>query len=290
MPPKKVTTLKHTRDRNDEDCPSYANMTEIAKTVGLTEENRKEIHNLITRWVDENKPPTLTLRSESEKLKVKPLITIIDTAYKDVFEDLEPTFIKSTIMALIQRSFYNLRRSSRQLTADDVPTDHSQTSPPQLQSSHTTPSPQLKPSPVAPTSRVPAMSETPQPHETMAIVGEVEDYGIRGCIVTNADNNMVLTGSRTSHSSIGDVLQQPTSTARSLLQQLSFDIWTGILISDLSYTPAYTITYNFEDERCAIRSDRVFRAAVIDSRRRGRPWALFEITPPGMSRHLVEPH
>ena len=64
----------------------------------------------------------------------------------------------------------------------------------------------------------------------------------------------------------------------------------GILISDLSYTPAYTIIHNFEDERCAIRFNRVFKAAVIDSRRRGRLQALFEIIWPGMSRHLVEPH
>ena len=151
-------------------------------------------------------------------------------------------------------------------------------------------SPQIHLSSVTSNAPTSTMSETPQPREAIAIVGEVENYSIRGCIVTNTDDNVTFSGRRFSHSSVGDVLQKPTTTTKSLLQQLSFEVWIDILVSDLSYTPAYTITYEFEDERSTITSDRAFKAAVIDSRRRGRPWALFEITPPSMSRHSVDTH
>ena len=277
MPPKKDTKLKHVRDLNNEDCPSYANMTEIKKTLDLDEEDKAGINNLITKWLEENKPPTLNLRSETEKKRFKPLVTIIDTEYKTLFEDYDPEFIKVTIMALIQRYLYNQRRKPQLTPADELVNDRLPAS-----------SPQPKPSPSTPVARQSTASATPQPRQTVADIGEVEDYGIRGCIVTNSDHNVTFSGRRVSPCSVGDILRQPTITARSLFQQLSFDIWLGILTTDLNYTPAYKITYDFEDGRCAITNDRTLKAAVIDSRYRGHLRASFDITPPGMSRHLID--
>ena len=273
MPPKKDTKLKHVRDLNDEDCPSYANMTEIKRTLDLNEKDKAGINKLIAEWHEQNTLPTLHLKSEEEQNRVMPLVTLIDTAYKSVFEDYEPQFVKKSIMAIIQRKFYNMRRTKSE-PADDVGTDNSPTS-----LSH------AKPSLSTPMTQQSTPSATAQPQQNVAETGEVEDYGIRGSITTNSDHNVTSSGRQISPCSVSDILTQPTNTARSLFQQMSFDIWLGILTTDLNYTPAYKITYDFEDGPCAITSDRMLRTAVIDSRCRGHRWASFEITPPGMSRH-----
>ena len=68
--PKKDTKLKYVRDFNNKDCPSYANITEIKKTLDFDEEDKAGINNLIIKWLEKNKPPTLNLRSETEKKEV----------------------------------------------------------------------------------------------------------------------------------------------------------------------------------------------------------------------------
>ena len=47
MPPKKDIKLKYVRDLNNEDCPSYANITEIKRTLDLNEKDKAGINKLI---------------------------------------------------------------------------------------------------------------------------------------------------------------------------------------------------------------------------------------------------
>ena len=44
---KKNIKLKHIRDFNDEDCPNYANITEIKRTLDFNEKDKAGINKLI---------------------------------------------------------------------------------------------------------------------------------------------------------------------------------------------------------------------------------------------------
>ena len=139
------------------------------------------------------------------------MITIIDTEYKTLFEDYNLEFIKVTIIALIQRYFYNQRRKPQLTPADKLVNDRLSVF-----------SPQPKFSPSTPVARQSTASATPQPRQTMADIGEVEDYNIRGCIVTNSDHNVTFSGRRVSPCSVGDIFRQPTITARKSIPAVIF--------------------------------------------------------------------
>jgi hypothetical protein len=235
---KKSRGLEHRRNLIDEPDPDFKNVEELLITRYFV----SVCTNFFEEWLKFTDSSVLqgkfTLVHEKVKVALLPLISKLYEEYRVFFTDRpDETFIKRTLTKVIQRTASNIRRrkSKNQTGTDMLSTNATPEISPLLQS---------------------AAEFSPEPRNVAPPVS-AEEYGIR--------NFMANDLSDMSFATVADVLPLDLVGNRSLLSQVSFDLWLTILKDDLGYQDDDTISYAFESNSKVIKNERLFRAAMADS-------------------------